>query len=224
MKYILLVAILTLIPALAFAGPTTPTGETGFYSIVPLPDLPITADTSLVDYINAVFRLAISGAAILGVLMIMYGGFEYMTKEVTGKKDGRDRIRSAVLGLVLLLASWLILNVINPDILNLNFLRSAGGESYGSRVGANVSPTTSGQRLDQTRSTFQYINSSDPTADTASRDNFFRICARNYGAQYKSSTGCMDRDLGLWAPTQQGAGASNVTCPTGSSAIRWCYQ
>lgn len=224
MKYILVISLLILIPHLVFAGPTTPTGETGFYSIVPLPDLPITADTSLVDYINAVFRLAISGAAILGVLMIMYGGFEYMTKEVTGKKDGRDRIRSAVLGLVLLLISWLILNVINPDILNLNFLRSAGGESYGSRVGANVSPTTSNRRLDQTQSTFQYINTGDPAADVVSRDSFYTICARNYGPQYRSSTDCMDRDHGLFAPTRRGPGDSSIVCETGSSAIRWCYK
>ena len=42
-----------------------------------------------------------------------------MTSESLGmKEEGRERIRNAVVGLILLSASFLILNTINPNILN----------------------------------------------------------------------------------------------------------
>ncbi len=120
MKYLsrtfilLFLAIIVFAPATAFA--------TEFYPIVPLPALQQESMT-LPQYVNAVFTLAISIGAILAVLMLIFGGFEYMTSEATGgKKDGRDRIRQALLGLVLLLLSYLILYVINPQLLNLDVL------------------------------------------------------------------------------------------------------
>ena len=60
-------------------------------------------------------------AAALAVLMIVVGGFQYMLGESIGMKSaGRERATSAVLGLGLLLVSWLILNTINPDLLTLD--------------------------------------------------------------------------------------------------------
>lgn len=70
-------------------------------------------------YLNALLRLTIILAAILSVIVIVYGGFQYMTSESLGmKEEGRERIRNAVVGLILLSASFLILNTINPNILN----------------------------------------------------------------------------------------------------------
>lgn len=78
------------------------------------PDLP--------TFLNKAFQLAIAIGAILAVLRIIYGGALYMGTDVFSKKnDAKTILQDAVLGLLLLLGTYLILNQINPDLLNLNF-------------------------------------------------------------------------------------------------------
>lgn len=69
------------------------------------------------------FMFGISIAAFLAVLMIAIGGIQYMsTDAVSGKTEGKERIQYAVMGLLLVLFSWILLKQINPEILNFNFL------------------------------------------------------------------------------------------------------
>lgn len=78
------------------------------------PDLP--------TFLNKVFILAISIGAILAVLRIIFAGALYMGTDVFSKKnDAKTILQDAVLGLLLLLGTYLILKQINPDLLNLNF-------------------------------------------------------------------------------------------------------
>ena len=56
---------------------------------------------------------------------LVLGGY-MMTDLISSKQNARQMISEVVLGLLLLLAVWIILNQINPDLLNLNILRSAG--------------------------------------------------------------------------------------------------
>lgn len=80
---------------------------------------------SLAQFFNTLFKTAIVVGAMLAVLRLGYAGFVYMTTDVMSQKQSaRSIISNAVLGLVLLLAVWLILNQINPDILNLDVLRT----------------------------------------------------------------------------------------------------
>jgi len=75
---------------------------------------------SIADFINAAFRAAIGIGAILAVLQIAYGGYIYMTKDLWSAKQGaKDVISNALIGLLLLLAVYLILNQIDPRILEL---------------------------------------------------------------------------------------------------------
>ena len=62
------------------------------------------------------FIVMISGFA--AFLMLVWAGFQWMTSAGNPTKIGeaKDRLISAVLGLVLILASWLILNTINPEL------------------------------------------------------------------------------------------------------------
>lgn len=81
----------------------------------PLPSNP--EDPS--SFFNSLFRIGIGIAAILAVLMIILGGFQYMTSDVPGaKSDGKTRIWGAIIGLLVILLSALILSIINPDILS----------------------------------------------------------------------------------------------------------
>ena len=54
------------------------------------------------------------------MVMIVIGGIEYMTSElVSSKKAGIERITNAILGLLIALTAFLILNTINPNLLNV---------------------------------------------------------------------------------------------------------
>ncbi len=82
-------------------------------------------NSSLADFFQALFYTAIAVGATLAVLRLGYAGFLYMGGDSFGKITEAKRImQDVVLGLLLLLAVYVILNQINPDILNLDILRS----------------------------------------------------------------------------------------------------
>ena len=77
----------------------------------------------LTSFFNGAFRTAIVVGAILAVLRIAYAGFIYMTTDLwPAKQSATQIIQDAVVGLLLLLAIWIILMQINPQILNLHIL------------------------------------------------------------------------------------------------------
>jgi hypothetical protein len=60
-------------------------------------------------------------AASLAVLMIVIGGVQYiMSDSVTSKPAAKERMISAMVGLFLLIIIALILETINPNLLNLD--------------------------------------------------------------------------------------------------------
>ncbi len=86
-----------------------------------IPGLNNTGD--LVSYVNALYKVILMLGVVLSVLVIAYAGFEYMTIDVAMKKSGaKTRIRQALTGLLMLLATYLVLNQINPDIVKLDLL------------------------------------------------------------------------------------------------------
>lgn len=94
------------------------------------------------QYINALYTLAISLAAILAVIKLIWAGVQYMlTDIVTSKQKAKDDIKGALLGLMIILAAVTILNTINPNLTNLNFLRNAEQTAPLQSGGDNVPPT-----------------------------------------------------------------------------------
>lgn len=80
-------------------------------------DLP-TIDVN--NYLQYTFNLFIALAAVAAVFMITLGGFQYMTTDaLQGKEEGREKISNAVKGLILVLASFLILKTINPKFVDI---------------------------------------------------------------------------------------------------------
>jgi hypothetical protein len=75
----------------------------------------------LEDYIDYVFKFSIALAAFLAVIVIIWGGFEYMTTEsFSGKGNAKKRIQGALTGLLMVLASYLILRTIDPRLVEIN--------------------------------------------------------------------------------------------------------
>ena len=75
--------------------------------------------TDFGTFLNGLFLFGLAIAAVLAVVMIIYGGVLYMGSEsVFNKGEGKSKIQAAIGGLILALVSWLILNTINPDIIS----------------------------------------------------------------------------------------------------------
>ena len=68
------------------------------------------------------YYFIISIAGIATFVMLVWGGFNWLTSAGSPGKitEAKDRIYSAFLGLLLILASYLIIQVINPELLILN--------------------------------------------------------------------------------------------------------
>lgn len=91
-----------------------------YQPLAPLPGITGSYDTSsLSGYLQTVFQIGIGVAAGLAVIMIVLGGIQYMsTDAIGGKEEGKDKITSALWGLLLALISFVILNTINPALVS----------------------------------------------------------------------------------------------------------
>src|SRR3990167_8707056 len=99
--------------------------DTTYTPLAPLPGLPAVpyeTDTECPfgNYLNIIIKLIIGIAAVLAMVMIVMGGIEYLTSDlVSSKEAGKDTIRNAILGLLIALGAYLILNTINPQLLSV---------------------------------------------------------------------------------------------------------
>lgn len=72
------------------------------------------------DFINSMIQVFIGFAILLAVIMVIAGGAEYMAaRSVTNKDDAKDRIGKAIGGLILALATVVILQTINPNLVEI---------------------------------------------------------------------------------------------------------
>ncbi len=96
-------------------------GDT-YQLLAPLPNITSVAPGEFGNYISNMYFLSISLAIALAVFQLSRAGFTYLTTEAfTGKKEARGIINNALIGLGLILASYLLLNTINPDLVQRNF-------------------------------------------------------------------------------------------------------
>ena len=81
---------------------------------------------NLSDMLSMAFTMALSIGAILAVLRLAYAGYLYMGQADMWSTKGyaKEVFRNSIIGLLLLFGVWLILNQINPDILQLNVFRA----------------------------------------------------------------------------------------------------
>ncbi len=100
------------------------TGQKKPSEFVPLETIPGVIErgnTDLNQFFNGLFKFGIIIAGFLAVVMIAVGGIQYMsTDAIHGKSEGRERITYALMGLLLILFSWILLNTVNPDILDFS--------------------------------------------------------------------------------------------------------
>jgi len=81
----------------------------------------LTDDSTLVDFVEYLYRWGILLGGLAAFFALIMAGFRYLTSvgDPMKMKDARDRIIAAILGLVLLLSTYLILNTLNPELTTL---------------------------------------------------------------------------------------------------------
>jgi len=114
-----------------------------------LPNIPggqLPAGQELPSYINYLFIFGLGAIAILALAQMMLGGLTYILAagNVAKVEDAKETIQQALLGLGLLLVSYLLLRTINPDLVNLRNPNLAPiefqGEAPTSPTGPNEPP------------------------------------------------------------------------------------
>ncbi len=111
--------LIVIVPGLVFGAEPVivPTTQAPFIPLVGIPGIPNPSTLQFGDYINSLYRLAISIAALLAVFKIVIAGAKYMLDDVvTHKQEAKDEIRGALVGLLIILGAVLILNTVNTDI------------------------------------------------------------------------------------------------------------
>ena len=95
----------------------------GKKTYVPLSVIPGLTDSknstvTMKPFLQLLFKWGIAIAVLLSIVMITFGGFQYMTTDaVYDKSEGRAKINAAIIGLLLALSAWLILQTVDPRIL-----------------------------------------------------------------------------------------------------------
>lgn len=79
------------------------------------------------QYILMLFRFGLTIAGLLALGMIIFGAIQYTTSagNVSRQQDAKDRITSAIYGIILLVGATLILTTINPDLALLKWEKPA---------------------------------------------------------------------------------------------------
>lgn len=76
------------------------------------------APKNIGDYFNTIFKIAIGLCGALAVIMIVLGGVQYMGNEsIFGQTEAKKKIMAAILGLIIALGSYALLNTLNPALL-----------------------------------------------------------------------------------------------------------
>ena len=82
----------------------------------------LTLNTPLDGLIKWFYTTIVTISGLAAFVMLVWGGITWMSSagSPTAISDARGRIQSALLGLLLVLASFLILQVVNPELTVLN--------------------------------------------------------------------------------------------------------
>jgi len=120
----ILVAVLYILPQVLFAEDNSVyVMEAEFVPLVGIPGVTDTQTQATKDgfniYINALYIFAITVGALLAVLKLVAAGVKYMFSDiVTNKMDAINDIKGAILGLLIVISAFILLNTINPELTN----------------------------------------------------------------------------------------------------------
>lgn len=95
-------------------------------------DKPLGNFSEIGELTNAIFQLGIAACVLAASIYIAFGAFYYFVGAASNAKmaeDGKKVIERAIIGLVLALISWILLNTIHPQFTQLETPKFGGGAS-----------------------------------------------------------------------------------------------
>ncbi len=185
------------IPGITFSGATIEDSDI----VVPF----------LAQYISGIYRYGVGIVGLVATIMVVYGGFQYLIGSSTGDiKTGKTLITNAVVGMILVFASYAILYTVNPALLQPGSLRLPFIVNRPIPGNENVAAVDEGNNLDGCFGTTQ---GAAATGDSQNTPGYFVIPVHPY-AQVR----------GAWANLAYGPGLltnQNVTpCATNDDQRR----
>jgi len=163
-------------------------------------NLPFWDGSGSSSYIESLYKMAISLAAVLVVLRLIMAGVQYMLSEiVTNKQKAKETIQSALLGLLIILGAVTILNTINPRLTNLDVIGSgpkvnvSSGDQSQFRVNLKIGDSKTNEAIKWSCSS-GVLGRVDQECYNLQLDYYKRSCASNDGQ-------LVERYLTGWAVT-----------------------
>ena len=101
-------------------------------------------DATLPEYVKYIFQVSLIIVALASFAVLIYGGFVFLTSgnSPTAHNEGKNWLLSGILGLIIALCSYLILNAINPDILKIRFNDLTGNSTTTPSINITVDKKT----------------------------------------------------------------------------------
>ena len=169
----------------------------------PLPSLSSGGGTTktilLSDYIQYAINLLIALSAVAAVFMIVWGGLQYMTTDSWGgKKDGLKKASDALIGLLMILSTYIILQAINPAMLKIAKIEDISGTlATGSANNLMNNVNSSNAAIDRLLAEADRLNSQAHGAVAGAqeaRDRIATLQEQLSGAQTEYEDSCMGVD------------------------------
>lgn len=113
-----LLTLLLWLPLFVLAASGDTSGTVKYAPLIEIKGLTdATGGGSFSAYVDFLYGFSIAIAALLAVIKIVVAGVKYMLSSLPGTKgNAKDEITGALLGLLLILGAYLILNTINPAL------------------------------------------------------------------------------------------------------------
>ena len=114
----------------------------GSFDYVPLEKIPgsdmaTSKAIDFYDYVSAIYKFGIWAVGIVALFMLVFGGYTYITSagNNSSMETAKRIITDAIVGIIMALTAYLLLYVINPDLVKMKKLTPVAGIS-GTGTGA----------------------------------------------------------------------------------------
>jgi hypothetical protein len=102
--------------------------------------------SEFIPYLKSIINFGFAIIGILALFMLIIGAYQYLMAAGGGKAEGaKETISSALLGLALGLTAWIILNKINPDLVNMRAITQITGGGAGNTASPNQTSPAGGK-------------------------------------------------------------------------------
>lgn len=116
--------------------------------------------SGLQDYVNSIYKWAVALGAAIAVGMIIWGGYTYATSagDIEKINNAKEKIVGAVIGLIILLAAFLILQSIATNVTVENTGSSSNTNSINTNTNSNSNNNNSTNSSSTTSTTQPQTN------------------------------------------------------------------